>query len=73
MLDGAPLMAMVPVVDMGRARGFYEGKLGLTLKRSNAQGNFMYACGGTTVALYWFNDTEGNILCVHEDLPAPGR
>jgi len=130
MLGSAPLMAMVPVVDMGRARGFYEGKLGLTLTGSNAQGNFMYACGGTTVALYsresptkadhtilswevkdistvvrklrergvvfqdydlpnfktvdkvcvlgaekaaWFNDTEGNILCIHEDLPAPTR
>jgi catechol 2,3-dioxygenase-like lactoylglutathione lyase family enzyme len=118
-------MTMVPVVDMGRARSFYEGKLGLTLTGSNAQGNFMYSCGGTTIALYsreiptkadhtilswevkdigsvvrglsdrgvvfldydlpnfktvdkvcvlgaekaaWFKDTEGNILCIHEDL-----
>lgn len=30
MLGSATLMAMVPVVDMDRARGFYEGKLGLT-------------------------------------------
>ena len=20
----------------------------------------------------WFNDTEGNILCLHEDIPGPG-
>jgi len=125
MLGSARLMTMVPVVDMGRARSFYEGKLGLTLTGSNAQGNFMYSCGGTTIALYsreiptkadhtilswevkdigsvvhglsdrgvvfldydlpnfktvdkvcvlgaekaaWFKDTEGNILCIHEDL-----
>ena len=124
MLGNASLMTMVPVTDMVRARGFYEGKLGLALKGSNAQGNFMYDCAGTTIALYkrdsptkadhtilswdvkdirkvvdeltkrgvvfeeydlpgfktvnkvcvlgaekaaWFRDTEGNILCVHED------
>jgi catechol 2,3-dioxygenase-like lactoylglutathione lyase family enzyme len=130
MLASAPLMAMVPVVDMDRARSFYEGKLGLTPTGSNPQGNLLYACGGATIALYsrasptkadhtilswevddiggvvrelsergvvfqeydlpdfktvdkvcvlgaekaaWFKDTEGNILCIHEDLKAPGR
>jgi len=125
MLDGALVMTMVPVVDMDRARGFYERKLGLTLKGSNRQGNVLYECGGATLALYkrdaptkadhtllswevkdigrmvrglgargvvfeeydlpglktvdkvcvlgaekaaWFKDTEGNILCIHEDL-----
>ena len=125
MLGSSPLMTMVPVVDMGRARKFYEDKLGLTLKGSNPQGNFMYSCAGTTIALYsresptkadhtilswevkdigkmvsaltqrgvvfdeydlpnfktvdkvcvlgaekaaWFKDSEGNILCIHENL-----
>ena len=27
--------------------------------------------GGEKAA--WFKDTEGNYLCLHEDLPAPGR
>jgi len=125
MLTTAPVMSMLPVVDMGRARNFYEAKLGLTPRGSNAQGNFLYSCGGASIALYqretptkadhtvlswevedigqvvkalgdkgvsfedydlpnfktvdkvcvlgaekaaWFKDTEGNILCIHENL-----
>lgn len=125
MLGKAPVMTMLPVVDMNRARAFYEGKLGLEPKGSNPQGNFLYSCAGATIALYqraapttadhtalswevkdiaaavkalgdkgvvfeeydlpnfktvekvcvlgaekaaWFKDTEGNILCIHQDL-----
>jgi catechol 2,3-dioxygenase-like lactoylglutathione lyase family enzyme len=109
---------------MARARGFYEGTLGLRAKGATPQGNFVFECPGGTIALYarpqptkadhtalswevedisamiralrakgvvfedydlpdfktvdsvcvlgaekaaWFKDTEGNILCLHED------
>lgn len=125
MLTNAPLMTMVPVIDMDRAREFYGSKLGLAAKGTTPQGNQLYACGGATVALYarasptkadhtvlswevadiaaavkglsergvvfeeydlpdfktvnkvcvlgaekaaWFKDTEGNILCIHQNL-----
>jgi catechol 2,3-dioxygenase-like lactoylglutathione lyase family enzyme len=125
MLENVPVMTMLPVVDMDRARGFYEGKLGLQSAGTNPQGNQLYRVGGTTLALYarerpttadhtvlsfevadiadvvarlgrrgvqfedydlpglktvnsvcvlgaekaaWFKDTEGNILCIHENL-----
>jgi len=125
MLRDAPVMTMLPVVDMPRARAFYEEKLGLEPRGSTPQGNSLYGCGGATIALYaraaptradhtvlsfqvrdigaavraliergvafedydlpglktvdnvcvlgaekaaWFKDTEGNILCLHEDL-----
>ena len=127
MLENAPVMTMLPVVDMNRARDFYEGKLGLRSAGTSPQGNQQYHVGGSTIALYprarpttadhtvlsfqvddiadvvarlssrgvvfeeydfpdlktvnkvcvlgaekaaWFKDTEGNILCIHEDLPA---
>jgi catechol 2,3-dioxygenase-like lactoylglutathione lyase family enzyme len=120
-------MTMLPVVDMARARAFYEEKLGLQSLGSNAQGNCLFSCAGATIALYqraaptqadhtvlswdvrdiggvvralsdrgvafedydlpnfktvdkvcvlgaekaaWFKDTEGNILCIHEDTSA---
>jgi len=125
MLGSASVMTMLPVVEMDRARSFYEQKLGLRSLGSNAQGNFLYSCPGATIALYqraaptkadhtilswevadigavvtgliakgvrfeeydlpglktvdkvcvlgaekaaWFKDTEGNILCIHENL-----
>jgi len=125
MLADAPVMTMLPVVDMDRARAFYEDKLALRSQGRNTQGNYVYSCGGATIALYqreaptkadhtvlswevkdiaetvrglaekgvvfeeydlpnfktvekvcvlgaekaaWFKDTEGNILCIHENL-----
>src|SRR5262245_58800216 len=35
MLANVPLMTMLPVVDMDRARSFYEGKLGLQSAGTN--------------------------------------
>lgn len=125
MLGTAPLTTMLPVIDMTRARDFYENKLGLQPNGLKPDGKFVYRCGGAILALFpkeagtkadhtavsfqvdniaaevrdlerrgvvfndydlpglktvnhvcllgaekaaWFNDTEGNILCLHEDL-----
>jgi len=126
MLATAPLTTILPVIDMQRARDFYESKLGLDAGRLKPDGKFVYRCaGGATLALFpretgtkadhtavsfqvrdiiaairelegrgvvfndydlpglrtvdhvcvlgaekaaWFNDTEGNILCLHEDV-----
>jgi predicted enzyme related to lactoylglutathione lyase len=110
---------------MARARGFYEGCLGLKAGNFKADGKFEYTVGGSILALFpkpegtkaehtaisfrvdnietsidklkqagvvfedydfpglkttnhvcvlgsekaaWFKDTEGNYLCIHEDL-----
>jgi catechol 2,3-dioxygenase-like lactoylglutathione lyase family enzyme len=125
MLSGCRVTTMLPVVEMGRARAFYEQKLGLAAGKQRPNGEVVYQLEGTTVALYprgqptpadhtalsfevkdlaaevqqltgrgvtfeeydlpglktvnkvcvlgsekaaWFKDTEGNILCLHEDL-----
>jgi catechol 2,3-dioxygenase-like lactoylglutathione lyase family enzyme len=117
---------ILPVLDMERARDFYENKLGLQPVGLKPDGKFVYACGGgAVIALFpkdggtkadhtavsfqvedieaaiqelkragvifedydfpglktvghvcvlgaekaaWFKDTEGNYLCIHEDL-----
>ncbi|MFL6664916.1 MAG: VOC family protein [Rhizobacter sp.] len=125
MLANAPVTTMLPVLDMARARDFYEAKLGLVPGGLKPDGKFTYSIGGSTLALFpkpggtkadhtaisfqvadiassiarmkaagvvfedydfpglrtvdhvcvlgsekaaWFKDTEGNILCIHEDL-----
>jgi catechol 2,3-dioxygenase-like lactoylglutathione lyase family enzyme len=125
MLADAPVTTMLPVVDMARARAFYEGCLGLRAGDCKPDGKFEYQVGGATLALFpkpggtraehtaisfrvedvraavarlaqagvvfedydlpdfktvdhvcvlgsekaaWFKDTEGNFLCIHEDL-----
>ena len=126
MLANAPVTMMLPVIDMQRARAFYEAKLGLEPGAFKQDGKFVYHCGGALLALFpketgtkadhtaisfqvadvaasvkelkaagvvfedydfpglktidhvcvlgsekaaWFKDTEGNYLCIHEDLP----
>ena len=126
MLANATVTTMLPVVDMPRARAFYEGRLGLTPGGFKPDGKFVYRVGGSTLALFpkpegtkaehtavsfqvadiaaaiaalkragvvfedydmpgfktvehvcvlgaekaaWFKDTEGNYLCLHQDLP----
>ncbi|WP_342779207.1 VOC family protein [Luteimonas granuli] len=116
---------MLPVIDMDRARTFYEQRLGLTPGGFRPDGKFIYDAGGSTLALFpkpegtkaehtaisfrvadiaasiadlektgvvfedydlpgfrtvdhvcvlgsekaaWFKDTEGNMLCIHEEL-----
>ena len=126
MLSNAPVTTILPVVDMQRARDFYEKKLGLVPGGLKPDGKFVYRCGGGAVlALFpkeggtkaehtaisfrvdsiesairelkargvafedydfpglktvnhvcvlgaekaaWFKDTEGNYLCIHEDM-----
>ncbi|MCL6263402.1 VOC family protein [Craterilacuibacter sp. RT1T] len=128
MLCDASLTTMLPVKDMNRARGFYEGCLGLKPGGLRPDGKFIYMVGGSTLALFpkpegtkaehtaisfcvadiaasinelkragvvfedydfpelktvnhvcvlgaekvaWFKDTEGNYLCIHEDISQP--
>ena len=127
MLKHAQVTTMLPVKDLKRARDFYENKLGLESVGAQADGKFLFRCGGAVLALFpkpegtkaehtavsfrvddivaevralekrgvvfndydlpgfktvehvcvlgaekaaWFNDPEGNILCLHEDVPA---
>ncbi|MBK6631754.1 MAG: VOC family protein [Betaproteobacteria bacterium] len=125
MLANASVTTMLPVIEMERARAFYERCLGLTPSGFKPDGKFIYQVGGSTLALFpkpegtkaehtaisfqvsdiaasvaglkaagvvfedydfpgfktvnhvcvlgaekaaWFKDTEGNFLCIHEDL-----
>lgn len=125
MLAHASVTTMLPVIEMDRARAFYERCLGLTPSGFRPDGKFIYRVGGSTLALFpkpegtkaehtaisfqvpdiaasiaalkktgvvfedydfpgfktvnhvcvlgaekaaWFKDTEGNYLCIHEDL-----
>lgn len=126
MLSSAPITTMMPVMDMKRARDFYEITLGLKPVGLKPDGKFVYACAnGAFIALFpkeggtkaehtaisfqvenigaaitalektgvvfedydlpglktlnhvcvlgsekaaWFKDTEGNYLCIHEDV-----
>lgn len=126
MLATAPITTMLPVIDMARARDFYESKLGFVPGGEKPDGKFTYTgAGGATLALFpkpegtkaehtavsfqvrdieaavtalegkgvvfedydfpglktvnhvcvlgaekaaWFKDTEGNYLCIHEDI-----
>src|SRR5262245_61572531 len=125
MLARAPVMTMLPVKDIERARDFYVNKLGLEAEGLAADGKFVVRANGTKLGLIpkpegtkaqhtavgfevddlaasikalkkkgvafhdydfegfktvdhmivlgtdkaaWFGDTEGNILCLHQDL-----
>ena len=51
MLAKSRVSAILPVVDMGRARKFFEEKLGL--QASDAPGGVMFKCGqGSQLVLY---------------------
>jgi len=125
MLGNALVTTMLPVIDLERARRFYEGGLGLSPLGQSPDGKFRYRCGDATLALFpkpegtraehtavsfevkdiaaeiselqargvvfeeydlpglktvdhvcvlgaekaaWFKDTEGNFLCIHENI-----
>ena len=127
MLADTSVTTMLPVIDMNRARTFYEGQLGFKAGNMKPDGKVEYEVGGTTLALFpkpggtkadhtaisfrvenitasvaelkeagvtfenydlpdfktvehvcvlgsekaaWFKDTEGNFLCIHEDIPS---
>ncbi len=46
MLSNAPVTTILPVIDMARARDFYEHKLALKPLGFAADGNFIFACAG---------------------------
>lgn len=53
MLANAPMTTILPVVDLPRAREFYEHKLGLVAAGERPDGKFVFACGGgATLALF---------------------
>lgn len=52
MLSNATVTAMLPVVDMSRARAFYEGKLGLQPAGPKPDGKVLYHVGGSDIALF---------------------
>lgn len=52
MLSHSRVTTMLPVIDMDRARAFYEGCLGLAHGRLRPDGKFVYAVGGSTLALF---------------------
>jgi predicted enzyme related to lactoylglutathione lyase len=52
MLTGSKATAMLPVVDMKRARKFYEETLRLAAPRVGPMGDVHYDAGGTEIALY---------------------
>ena len=61
MLADAPLTTILPVLDLARARAFYEQKLGL-------RGTVDHVCVLGSEKAVWFSDPEGNTLCLHEDV-----
>lgn len=124
MLSESPIVAIIPVSDLARAKRFYTDTLGLTMTKESEE-DTRFDCGGTTIGLYetphggqaahtlaswkvgdldaemstlrsrgvtfeeydlpgiktvdgvvesdtmrgaWFKDSEGNILCVTEEL-----
>jgi catechol 2,3-dioxygenase-like lactoylglutathione lyase family enzyme len=52
MLTNSKAIAMLPVVDMARARTFYEQTLGLPVPRVPPNGEARYETGGQRFALY---------------------
>jgi predicted enzyme related to lactoylglutathione lyase len=51
MLSNAPIRAYIPVLDVARARKFYEEIVGLQPKLEYA-GGVVYECGGAEVFMY---------------------
>lgn len=52
MLARAPMTTILPVVDLARAREFYEKRLGLTGGRVKMDGKYEYRIGDATLALF---------------------
>jgi catechol 2,3-dioxygenase-like lactoylglutathione lyase family enzyme len=52
MLTTSQATAMLPVLDMSRARAFYEKTLGLPVARVRPSGEARYESGGHSFALY---------------------
>jgi predicted enzyme related to lactoylglutathione lyase len=126
MLTNSEVMTVLPIMDMKRAKDFYQSKLQLIPEGEHGDGSFVFKCGHSKISLMpkpegtksdytalsfevkniedeisqlesrgvkfedydypdlkttqhiatmgdersaWFKDTEGNILCIHQELP----
>ena len=58
MLNKYPVVAVLAVTDVDRARKFYEGVLGLTVQREGEDG-ISYECGGGTGLLVYPSQFAG--------------
>jgi len=52
MLQQAAVTTMLPVIDLQRARKFYEERLGFSAGEAQADGKVVYLCGGARLALF---------------------
>ena len=52
MLSRHTPVATLPAKDLGAARGFYEGTLGLPASRDDVGGGVTYVCGGGQLFVY---------------------
>ena len=52
MLTHCAVTTMLPVIEMDRARAFYEGCLGLTRGELHPDGKFVYRVAGSALALF---------------------
>ena len=61
MLGNAEIVATLPAVDLERARGFYEGTLGLKVERIDPSPGILFrAGGGTAVYVYQRGATKAD-------------
>ncbi|MFF4345434.1 VOC family protein [Kitasatospora sp. NPDC001540] len=51
MLADAPLLAVIPVTDLERAKRYYHDTLGLTVARESAE-EVVFRCGSTEFGMY---------------------
>jgi catechol 2,3-dioxygenase-like lactoylglutathione lyase family enzyme len=51
-LSDCQITVMLPVKDIGRARGFYEDQLALPPGKERPDGKVVYRCGATEIALF---------------------
>ena len=56
MLTNAPVTTILPVVNMERARNFYEKRLGLEPVGQKPDGKFVYAAGGGAVIALFYKE-----------------
>ena len=58
MLSDAPFIAVLPVVDMERAKAFYTDKLGMKVVEESPEGVVFQSGAGTQFLLYPFGATK---------------
>jgi len=69
MLDNHPVRAMLPAVDLDRARQFYVEKLGLHVKRELPGAVLLEAGSGTILGLYQRDATKADHTVAGWEVP----